>query len=190
MHAHALIEDVETIARADPRWAHEAARAAEIVGEASLRHNRGVMADEWRPALTRAERRIAAMDAMGIDMQAVSVAPTQYYYWANRELAARIVAAANQGIAALQHPDLAVAQLETAIQTLGLKGVMVSTEVNGAELADERHLPFWQKAEELGAMIFIHPIGCAIGKRLVPHYFSNVIGNPLETTMALAHLIF
>ena len=67
---------------------------------------------------------------------------------------------------------------------------MVSTAVNGAELAAPQHLPFWAKAEELGALVFIHPMGCSLGERLVPFYFSNLIGNPAETTVALAHLIF
>jgi len=83
-----------------------------------------------------------------------------------------------------------VAQLRRAVGELGLKGVMVSTAVNGAELADPRNLPFWSEAEELGALVFIHPMGCSLGERLTPFYFSNLIGNPAETTVALAHLVF
>jgi aminocarboxymuconate-semialdehyde decarboxylase len=180
--------------------------AARVTGAASLERNRQLMANDWQPALTSVEKRIAAMDRMTVDLQTVSVVPSQYHYWADRELAERIVATANQeiaklcaqrpdrlvglGIVALQHPDLAVAQLQGAVGELGLKGVMVSTAVNGAELADRRNLPFWSKAEELGALVFIHPMGCSLGERLTPFYFSNLIGNPAETTVALAHLVF
>ncbi len=206
LHAHALVEEVETLARGDERWRREAEQAALLTGAASVEHNRKLMTGDYAASLTRVEARIAAMDAMRIDMQAVSVVPTQYYYWAGRELAEKIVAAANERIAAicatnrdrfvglgtvaLQHPELAVAELERAIREFGLKGVIVATAVNGVELADSRHEPFWSKAEELGALVFIHPMGCSLGARLTRFYFSNLIGNPTETTIALAHLIF
>jgi aminocarboxymuconate-semialdehyde decarboxylase len=206
LHAHALVEEVESLARTDDRWRREAEAAASLTGAASVEHNRKLMMGDYAALLTRIETRIAAMDAMRIDLQAVSVVPTQYYYWAGRELAEKIVAAANERIAAicathrerfvglgtvaLQHPELTVTQLERAIRELGLKGVIVSTAVNGAELADPRHEPFWSKAEELCAIVFIHPMGCSLGARLTPFYFSNLIGNPAETTIALAHLVF
>jgi aminocarboxymuconate-semialdehyde decarboxylase len=206
IHAHALVEGVEAAVRVKPGWRHEMEQGARLTGEASLQHNRKLMANQWMPGLTRLETRIAAMDRMGIDVQTVSVAPTQYHYWADRDLGEQLVSIANERIAetcaarpdrlvglgtvALQHPDLAVSQLDHAVRVLGLKGVIVSTAVNGAELADPRHLPFWSKAEELGALVFIHPMGCSLGERLVPFYFSNLIGNPAETTVALGHLIF
>lgn len=206
IHAHALIEDVEKLVRGQAGWRREVEMAARVTGAASLERNRQLLANDWQPALTSVEKRIAAMDRMTVDIQTVSVVPSQYHYWADRDLAKRIVATANQeiakicaqrpdrlvglGIVALQHPDLAVAQLQGAVGELGLKGVMVSTVVNGAELADPRHLPFWSKAEELGALVFIHPMGCSLGERLTPFYFSNLIGNPAETTVALAHLVF
>jgi len=206
IHAHALVEEVEAAVRGQPGWRHEMEQAARLTGTASLQHNRQLMVYQWMSGLTRIDARIAAMDRMGIDLQIVSVVPTQYHYWADRDLAVRIVAIANQRIAeicasrpgrlaglgtiALQHPDAAVNQLDHAVSALGLKGVMVSTAINGAELADPRHLPFWTRAEELGALVFIHPMGCSLGQRLAPFYLSNLIGNPAETTVALAHLIF
>jgi aminocarboxymuconate-semialdehyde decarboxylase len=132
--------------------------------------------------------------------------PTQYHYWAEREVAEKIVAATNKGIAAIcksrperlvglgsvamQFPELAADQLEHAMCELHLKGVIISTAVRGAELADLRLEVFWAKAEALGAVVFIHPMGCSLGARLTPYYLSNVLGNPAETTVALAHLIF
>lgn len=206
IHAHALITEAEEIARKQDRWRDAAAQAAAQMSVESSAHNRQLMQTTYADPLTRVETRIAAMDAMRIDMQAVSPVPTQYHYWAERATAERIVDAANRGIAAIcarrsdrfaglgtvamQYPELAVAQLEHAITTLKLRGVMLSTSVNGIELADPRHEPFWAKAEALGAMVFIHPMGCSLGERLRPYYLSNVIGNPTETTVALAHLIF
>ena len=206
IHAHALIEEVEKLVHGQTGWRREVEMAVRLTGATSLERNRQLMTNDWRPALTRLEKRIAAMDRMTVDIQTVSVVPSQYHYWADRALAERIVATANQqiaeictrcpdrlvglGIVALQHPDLAVAQLQRAVGELGLKGVMVSSAVNGAELADPTNLPFWSKAEELGALVFVHPMGCSLGERLAPFYFSNLIGNPAETTVALAHLIF
>ena len=206
IHAHALIGEVEQIARTQERWRTEAEEAARLAGDQSSEHNRRLMQTAYLSALTRVEARLAAMDAMRIDVQAVSPIPSQYHYWANRDAAEKIVAAANNGIAAIcethrdrfvglgsvsmQYPELAADQLEHAIEELGLKGVMISTAVNGSELADPRFEVFWAKAEALEAVVFIHPMGCSMGERLTRFYFTNLIGNPTETTVALAHLIF
>ena len=206
IHAHALIGKAEDIARQQDRWRREAQEASRLAGKESSEHNQRLMQTAYLAGLTRIEARLAAMDAMGIDVQAVSPIPSQYHYWAERPAAEKIVAAVNDGIAAicrsrsdrfvglgsiaLQFPELAAEQLEHAIRELHLKGVIVATAVNGAELADPRFEVFWAKAEALGALVFIHPMGCSMGARLTPYYLSNVIGNPAETTVALAHLIF
>jgi aminocarboxymuconate-semialdehyde decarboxylase len=71
-----------------------------------------------------------------------------------------------------------------------LKGVEINPNVNGKELTASNLEKFFARAEDLGAVIFMHPIGYTDGGRLVDHYFNNVIGNPLETTVAASHLIF
>jgi aminocarboxymuconate-semialdehyde decarboxylase len=206
IHAHALIGKAEEIARQEDRWRREAQEAARLAGKESSEHNQRLMQTAYLAGLTRVEARLASMDAMGIDVQAVSPVPTQYHYWAEREVAEKIVAATNKGIAAIcksrpdrlvglgsvamQFPELAADQLEHAMSELQLKGVIISSAVNGAELADLRLEVLWAKAEALGAVVFIHPRGCSLGARLTPYYLSNVIGNPTETTVALAHLIF
>jgi aminocarboxymuconate-semialdehyde decarboxylase len=207
VHAHTIVPEVEALVRQQEGWQREVAQRNVTVGAQSLEHNRRRFADTYQQRFADVETRLADMDAMGIDLQAVSIAPSfSYNYWADRALAERIVTMTNRGIAAfcaqrpdrfaglgtvaLQHPDLAPAQLEQAIGELGLKGVIISTSVNGVDLADLRFEPFWAKAEELGAVVFIHPIGCALEMRLAPYYLSNVLGNPLETTVALSHLIF
>jgi aminocarboxymuconate-semialdehyde decarboxylase len=95
---------------------------------------------------------------------------------------------------ALQHPELAAEQLDDAAKRLGMRGALIGGSVNGMELSDPKLHPFWAKAEELGVLIFIHPQGtpeiAATGRLKGNGVLENVIGNPLETTIALSHLIF
>ncbi len=86
--------------------------------------------------------------------------------------------------------EAAAAELEHAMTVLGLKGVEVLAHVGDLELSDPTFEPFWAKAEALGAVVFIHPAGFTEPRRFARFYFGNVIGNPLDTTMALHHLIF
>src|SRR5579884_1542007 len=152
--------------------------------------------------------RIAAMDEQGIDVEALSINP--YWYRAERDAAAELIRIQNEKLAefcaatpdrfvafatvALQHPDLAVEQLEYAIKGLGLRGLSVGGSVAGQELADPKFHPVWAKAEELGILIFLHPLGTRelerSGRLKGSGLLSNTIGNPLETTIALSHLIF
>ena len=76
------------------------------------------------------------------------------------------------------------------MKTLGLKGVQILTNVNGLELSDPAFAPFWKKAEELQALVVLHPLGFSEAKRLARFSFNNTIGNPLDTTIALHYLIF
>ncbi len=156
--------------------------------------------------LTSVEKRLKHMDRNGIDIQAISTAPGQYYYWAEPELARQTSRLINENIAQichdhpdrfvglatvpLQEPELAVRELERAVKELGMRGVEICTNVAGAELSEERFRPFFAKAEELDILIFMHPSGFTEGRRLSDHYFINVIGNPLDSTVAVHHLIF
>jgi len=155
---------------------------------------------------SRVQDRIEAMDAQGIDVEALSINP--FWYKAERDLAAQLIKIQNEKLAefcdahkerfvafatvALQYPDLAVEQLVYGVKTLGLRGVSVGGSVNGEELASEKFHPVWAKAEELGVLVFLHPQGTAeLTARLGGNGgLDNAIGNPLETTIALSHLIF
>ncbi|MGV3627190.1 MAG: amidohydrolase family protein [Betaproteobacteria bacterium] len=151
-------------------------------------------------------RRIAEMDEQGIDIEALSINPT--WYRAGRDVAVEVIRIQNDKLAehcdnhpdrfvafasvALQFPDLAVEQLVHGVKKLGLRGAAVGASVAGAEFSDPKFHPFWAKAEELGVLIFIHPQSTP---QLEPRFkgngwLSNTIGNPLDTTIALSHLIF
>jgi aminocarboxymuconate-semialdehyde decarboxylase len=165
-----------------------------------------------RPDLVMATEvavRLRAMDEQGIDVEALSINP--YWYKADRDLARQIVTIQNEKLAeacaahperfvafasvALQHPDLAAEQLETGVKKYGLRGAAIGGSVNAEEISDPRFHPFWAKAEELGVLVFIHPQGTGAPADLQHRfkgngYLENIIGNPLETTIALSHLIF
>ena len=166
--------------------------------------NMGQDADR-KVAMVDIDDRMAVLDAMGIDFQVVAPPPFQCYYSVPVEHAVKASRMVNDGVAAfvakrtdrlaglgtvpLQDAAEAVRELDYCMG-LGFKGVEVLTNVHGAELAAPQFAPFWKRAEELGALVMIHPNGFTHGERFHDYYFSNVIGNPLETTIALHHLIF
>ena len=163
---------------------------------------------ERAPRLSGVERRLKDMDRMGIDIQAVSPAPNQTYYWTDPGEGQELARAVNERIAEicarypdrfvglgtvpLQDPGLAVSELEHCVKTLGMRGVEINPNVNGLDLSDRKLglERFFAKVQALDVVIFMHPIGFTQGERLLEHYFNNVIGNPLETTVAASHLIF
>lgn len=205
MHCHAFVPAVEPLVADNPSKQQEMAAFAASQGRASGEHNRQVMLPQAMPRMLEPAIRLGDMDAMGVDIQVISPSPSQNYYWADAPLAERIVRTQNEGIAelcatqptrlfgfanvSLQHPVLAAAQLEYAVHELGFRGVQISSSVDGAELSDPKFAPFWASAEALDCVIFIHPFGSTLGSRLEPWYLSNIIGQPLETTIALSHLI-
>jgi aminocarboxymuconate-semialdehyde decarboxylase len=150
--------------------------------------------------------RLKQMDAMAIDMEVLSINP--FWYRKDRDTAAAIVKLQNEKLAelcaaqperlaafaslALQYPDLAVQQLEDAVKKLGLRGAAIGGSVAGDEFSNPKFHPVWAKAEELGAVLFVHPQSTPeLAKRFQGNgWLSNTIGNPLDTTIALQHLIF
>jgi len=152
------------------------------------------------------ENRLKAMDAQAVDMEVLSINP--FWYGKDRDLAGQIVKIQNEKLAelcaatpdrfaafaslTLQTPDLAVQELETAMRKQGLRGAAIGGHVNGVEFSDPKLHPVWAKAEELGAVLFIHPQGVLeLSKRLSGNgWLGNTIAYPLETAIALSHLIF
>nr|WP_294504991.1 amidohydrolase family protein [uncultured Rhodopila sp.] len=160
------------------------------------------------PNLTDLSLRKRGFAAMGIDAQVISPAPAQCYYDIPAEIGIQAARIVNEGVAAIAKEagdavpaalgtvplqaggEAAASELEHCVRVLGLKGVEVLAHVGDLELSDPGFEPFWAKAEALGAVVFIHPAGFTEPRRLTRFYFSNVIGNPLDTTLALHHLIF
>jgi aminocarboxymuconate-semialdehyde decarboxylase len=188
VHAHVVIPEVAEVVKGTPL---AAAAGAGLAG------------------LVPGPARLATMDAQGVDVQLLSINGF-WWYAADRDLARRIVVAQNEGLAkwmkthperfvpmasvALQFPDLAAEQLEDATKRLGLRGVTIGGHVNNEDLSLPKYDPFWAKAAELGAVVFMHPNG---SENIVkPGAFDgrgelgNIIGNPLETTYFLSRLIF
>jgi aminocarboxymuconate-semialdehyde decarboxylase len=160
------------------------------------------------PKLTGIKERLVDMDRMGVDVQAVCPAPYQFFYWTEPDHGAQLAREVNEGIAKiaadmpdrfvgmgsvpLQDSQLAIRELDYAVKQLGMRGVEICTNVNGKNLTDPslKLEKFFARCEELGVVIFMHPLGYTQADRLTEHYFNNVIGNPLESTVAVSHLIF
>jgi len=158
------------------------------------------------PKLTSPEERLKDMDAMGIDIQVISPSPMQYYYWTDGELGLQLAQLQNNRVAEIvqTHPtrfvgmgtiplqdiERAVQELRRIVRDLGLRAVEVSSNVNGIDYDDPRFAPFFATAEELDVLIFMHPIGFTDAGRLRDYYLTNVIGQPLESTVAVSRMIF
>jgi aminocarboxymuconate-semialdehyde decarboxylase len=187
VHAHAIIPEVADLVKGTKLMrSNGPARGPQVLGPDRLR----------------------ALDERGIDVQVLSI-NLFWWYAAERDLAAQIVKLHDEKLAAwctahpdrfaalssvaLQYPDLAAEQLEHAVKNLGLRGAAVGGHVAGEPLSSPKFDPFWAKAEQLGVLVFMHP-GSAEnivkddglkGNGDLP----NVIGNPLETTVFLSHMI-
>ncbi|MCM3883337.1 amidohydrolase family protein [Frankia sp. R82] len=205
VHAHVAVPEVDAFLEDQPGLARQRQVDAATLGPTSLRLNLQQMGDIGTK-LTDLDLRLGAMDAARVDIQAVSAVPLPHA-WADRDLAARIVAASNASVAAfcakdparlipigtvsLQHPDLAVGQLRSAVVDQGMRGVQISTSAGpGRELDDPRLAEFWAAAAQLDTAVLIHPWGCTLGERLNAYYLFNTVGNPAETALALSRVLF
>ena len=153
-------------------------------------------------------QRIKALDDFGIDVQVLSH-QGGWWYGLGRDAARQLITIQNEKLAewcrahpdrfaglasvSLQHPDLAAEQLEEAVKRLGLRGVGIAGHVAGEIPSQPKFDPFWAKAEELGALVFVHPVGAnniiRDGALRGPGDLGNIIGNPLETTFFLSRMI-
>lgn len=204
VHAHVLLPEVDALVTGLPGHAEARGLDARRNGPAALAVS-GPMVRDRIPRLTDPAVRLAAMDAQGVDVQLVSPSPSHYHYWADEETAEKVYRTANEATAAhcsaapdrlrglglvpLQHPGQSVRALEHALSQ-GLLGVEISSHAPERELSDPAYAPFWSRAEETGALLFLHPFGCTLDERLDRWYLSNTVGQPTENAVALSHLIF
>ena len=204
VHTHAAVPAADAVVAGHPEHARHQQRDAAWFGAAAVAVNRAQLS-EVGPLLTDLDRRLEAMDRARVDVQVVAPMPF-YYPWADEDLATRVVATTNDGVAALtathpnrlvgigtvalHHPTLAVRQLDDCVAQLGLRGVQIGTRAGDRELDDPALADFWARAEELSALVVIHPWGCTLGERLADYYLANTVGNPVETTVAASRMIF
>ena len=158
--------------------------------------------EHFEPHTARLER----MDALGVDMQIISLNPILFRYYLdaatgttaargiNDEIAEMVTTWPNRfaGFATLplQDPAAAVAELERAMTSLGFVGASVGTHVNGLNWDEPELLPVLEAAEDLGALIFVHPAASRVKDATPRYHMRNYIGNPVETTIAIGSLIF
>ena len=151
------------------------------------------------------DTRLEAMDAQQLQAHAMSLSQP-LTYWAKPDLAKELSEAYNDALA-LAHekhparlfglatlpmhvPELAAAEVERASKLAGIKGYYSATQVNGKDLSDASFFPVYERIEALGLPLFLHPVHVLAHERLTAYYLTNLLGNPFESAVAAAHLIF
>lgn len=151
------------------------------------------------------DARLEAMDGQDVEVHLLSLSQPMVY-WAKRDLAQRLTETYNDGLAAahernparfyglatlpMHEPDLAVREVERASKLPGVRGFYMATHVLERELSDPVLFPVYERIESLGLPIFLHPVEVIGHQRLAQHYLTNLLGNPFESAIAAAHLIF
>ena len=201
-HSHVIPETIIAAMRADPER-----YATRIEADAGKRYLvRGKLRLELLPEFSVAEAKLEAMDRKGIEISVISPGPQVFFYNLKQQEGMEAARLVNDGIAAMvagnrtrlrgmatlpmQHPEAAVAEMERVAREHGFKGVELATAAPGGELADPKYRPVLRRAQELKMTIFAHPNTIGAGGRLDCYYLTNLIGNPLETTIMVANLMF
>ncbi len=157
------------------------------------------------PKFIDLDARLAAMDAQGVEVHLLSLSQPMVY-WARCDLAQRLSETFNDALAAaherhprrlyglatlpMHEPDLAVREVERASGLPGVRGFYVATHVLDKELSDPAFFPVYERIEALGLPLFLHPVEVIGHQRLARHYLTNLLGNPFESAIAAAHLVF
>jgi aminocarboxymuconate-semialdehyde decarboxylase len=198
-HAHIVVPEVFAVTGGHGLHARLGMRGASSLGGAA-------QSELTMRKMTGTTERLADMDRMGVDMQVIS--PSLVHVgtaWADGETALALDRKTNDAVAAmvaahpgrlvgigtvpLHAPALAVKELTRCIARLGLRGVTISTDVDGAEIGDAKFRPFWKKAEALGAAVFVHPAGND-AQRLRRFGLSFHLGQPFEEALAMTSLVY
>ncbi|HEX2151840.1 MAG TPA: amidohydrolase family protein [Stellaceae bacterium] len=204
IHCHLLTPKAEEMVQSaglSMDWQPRHQFANELTREVNREQGR-----RTRIQFTDIPTRLADMDRMGIDIQAITPSPAQTFYSVPPDLGIATARIINDNIAEIcgrhpdrfvglgtvpfQAPELAVAELDRLHKSLGLRGIEIATNVAGADLSEPRFRPIFARAEALGLVLFMHPTGFPEASRFRDHYFTNIIGNPLDTNVAVHHLIF
>jgi aminocarboxymuconate-semialdehyde decarboxylase len=161
---------------------------------------------QLKAEFTDLDLRLSIMDHQGVDMQVLSPASSYYFYWMPAEESLEFAGWLNErfadavakypqrlvglGSVPMQDGIKAAQELERVITKLGLRGVEVASNINGRYLDDPGFNPFWETAQALDALIFVHPNQVVGADRMMDYNLANLIGNPTDTSLAFAKLIF
>lgn len=157
------------------------------------------------PRFIDLQARQQAMEEQGVQVQVLSLSQPMVY-WAGREDGHALASHYNDCLAqahekaptrffglatlALQDIELSVQEVERIARLPGMRGVCIATQVLGKDLSDPSFFPLYERLEALGLPVFLHPTFVLAPERLEAHYLTNLLGNPFETAVAAAHLIF
>ena len=199
IHSHVIPKRMVDAMAADPQRFKARIEGGKII------HDQGYVYPLF-PEFHDVDAKIESMDRRGLTVSVISPAPPMFYYWADADLALAAAGLVNDGTAEMvsarperlrgmatvpmQHPDAAIAELERCVKLHGFKAVEIGTSIEGAQLAEDRFRPLLRRAQELGVFIFAHPYYVGSKAGLENYYLTNLIGNPLDTTVMLANLMF
>ena len=203
MHSHFIPQEfVDVIAKPDSKWQAKLVKKGD---EPWIVHDQGYTYP-LTPGFHDTAARLADMARTKLDMAAVSVSPTLFYYWAEPKLALDIAKLTNDAIFRLtkerpdkfvgmgtlpmQDLDSARAELRRCVRDLGFRSIQIGSNVEGVQFDDPRYLPFFKECEELGVFILFHPYYVGAKGMFAKYYLTNLYGNPLDTAMVVASLIF
>jgi len=203
MHTHLIPpEFIEAVAKPGSRWQ---ARLEKQGDEQWLVHEQG-----YRYLLNAGfydtAARLADMAKTKTDMAAVSLSPTLFYYWAEPKLALDVAKMANDalysvakerpdkfvgiGTLPMQDLDLAGKELRRCAEQLGFRAILIGSNVEGTQFDDPHFLPFFKQCESLDVLVIFHPYYVGTKQMFAKYYLTNLYGNPLDTAMVAASLIF
>ncbi|QJP14549.1 amidohydrolase [Starkeya sp. ORNL1] len=204
VHAHILTEEMMRLMRNEAP--EIGPRLSEVDAEGGVLKVADIVQRPFPRGGWDLDKRLADLDFAGIDLQVLSNCPQTFLYEQDPALTAALSAVQNEAIAdlvrkhpdrflgigtvALQDPKRAADELGRAVSKLGLGGIQIGSHVEGKNLDDPALEPVWSTAAELDAFILVHPQKTAAGDRTKDFYLKNLIGNPLETTIAAASLVF
>ena len=204
VHAHILSEEtIRLLQREAPKVAPKLTQIDEQFGTLDVA---GQVYKQFPRGGWDLDRRLQDMNASKVDVQVLSVCPQTFVYAQPPAVAAAFARIQNEqlskqvkarpdrflaiGTLPMQAPKLAADELRHAMLVLGQAGAQIGSNIAGRNLDDPEFEPVWATAAELGAFILLHPINVAGMDRLGSYYLNNLIGNPLDTTIAAACLIF
>ena len=204
VHAHCAPTGLfDLLARDGGRYGTEVVDTAK--GRA-VRFAGGLTTPALRPDFDDLDHRLGSMDAARVDVQLLSSwidltayslpsdVGARYARMFNELLAETVASRADRFLGLctvpLQDPVVAAAELRHAVTEFGMVGVEIATTVDGRDLDDPDLEPFWAAAAELRCPVLIHPYASLAGRGVERYFLGNLVGNPAESTVAIAHLVF